>query len=260
MINCTMSDKEHVGKYIKGKKRKKRVKKLVIVFIVLGVGGTIFVTKAPMFNINSIALDGVSKNYEANMQDTLSQFVGKNIFTVNTSEIENAIKQNKYVKNISITRKGISSLKIAIEEESPIYYILKDNKYYIINDDFTILEAVDSIDGRDLVQILGVEGNNYEVGSVLTDSSAYANALQAFHPYISQNKESIKLDYLDLTEIVAIKGKIGNVDIRFGDETDLHNKMENVYRILLSDSINLKNGYIDVSFDGPPVYKETSSN
>ena len=64
---------------------------------------------------------------------------------------------------------------------------------------------------------------------------------------------------INIADIVNIKGRIGNVEIFFGDDSDLHEKMENVYRILLSDEIKLTKGYIDVSFDGPPIIKNISS-
>ena len=48
---------------------------------------------------------------------------------------------------------------------------------------------------------------------------------------------------------------IGDVEILFGDDSDIHNKMENVYRIMLDKDINIAKGYINVSFNGAPVIK-----
>ena len=70
-----------------------------------------------------------------------------------------------------------------------------------------------------------------------------------------KNRESIYLSSLDISNIVNIIGYIGNVEIFFGDDSDLYNKMENVYRIMLSDNINIAKGYINVSFNGSPVVK-----
>ena len=55
--------------------------------------------------------------------------------------------------------------------------------------------------------------------------------------------------------MINIIGYIGDVEIFFGDDNDLHNKMENVYRIMLADNIDIKKGYINVSFKGSPVVK-----
>ena len=76
-----------------------------------------------------------------------------------------------------------------------------------------------------------------------------------FYPFISENKEQIHLSSLDISNIVNIIGYIGDVEIFFGDDSDLYNKMENVYRIILSENINIKKGYINVSIKGSPVIK-----
>lgn len=85
--------------------------------------------------------------------------------------------------------------------------------------------------------------------------NSYKSILTNFYPFISQNRESIYFSSLDLSNIVNIIGYIGNVEILFGDDSDLYNKMENVYRIMLDDNINIAKGYINVSFNGSPVIK-----
>ena len=48
-----------VKMFIKAKKRKKLIKKLILMTIVVVVGVFIFITKAPIFNIKSIAVKGI---------------------------------------------------------------------------------------------------------------------------------------------------------------------------------------------------------
>ena len=122
-----------------------------------------------------------------------------------------------------------------------------------------VIEELDSIEGKNLVKISGVGAENISVGDKVSDDEILSSILEKFYPYIAQNRESIKFDEINIADIVNIKGRIGEVEIFFGDDSDLHNKMENVYRILLSEEIKLTKGYIDVSFDGPPIIKNTSS-
>ena len=247
-----------IKKYLKAKKRKKRIKKITMITVVLTVALVLFLTKAPIFNINKIDVLGTSKISADNLRENLKSFIGKNIYTVNEDNIKNLLMEDRYVKSVKISRKGISKLVINIVEESPVFYVENNGVIEVISEDLMVIEELDSIEGRNLVKISGVESQSISLGEKISDDEILSSILKKFYPYIAQNRESIKFDEINIYDIVNIKGKIGDVEIFFGDDSDLHNKMENVYRILLSEDIKLTKGYIDVSFDGPPIIKNTS--
>ena len=178
-----------------------------------------------------------------------------NIFTVNEKDIKEEILKNRYVSTVNVKRKGINTLEINITEEAPVYYINNGIELLIVNNDLEVLEEVDNIDGRNLVEIKGVDLSVKDDESRVDEFNSYKSILTNFYPFISQNRESIYLSSLDLSNIVNIIGYIGNVEIFFGDDSNLYNKMENVYRIMLDDKINIAKGYINVSFNGSPVIK-----
>ena len=244
-----------VKKFIKAKKRKKLIKKLILMTIVIVVGGFIFITKAPIFNIKSITLKGNVTIADEVLLSGISDRIGLNIFTVNQKEIKEEVLKNKYVSSVEIKRKGINILEINITEEAPVYYIDNGVKLLIINNNLEVLEEVDNIDGRNLVEVKGIDFSAKDDESRADEFNSYKSILSNFYPFISQNRESIYLSSLDLSNIVNIIGYIGNVEILFGDDSNLYNKMENVYRIMLDDNINIAKGYINVSFNGSPVVK-----
>ena len=246
---------EDVKKFIKAKKRKKLIKKLILMTIVIVVGGFIFITKAPIFNIKSITLKGNVTIADEVLLSGISDRIGLNIFTVNQKEIKEEVLKNKYVSSVEIKRKGINILEINITEEAPVYYIDNGVKLLIINNNLEVLEEVDNIDGRNLVEVKGIDFSAKDDESRADEFNSYKSILSNFYPFISQNRESIYLSSLDLSNIVNIIGYIGNVEILFGDDSNLYNKMENVYRIMLDDNINIAKGYINVSFNGSPVVK-----
>ena len=124
-----------------------------------------------------------------------------------------------------------------------------------INENLDVIEEVDNLEGRNLVEIKGLDLSIVNDKSRVDDLHTYKNILANFYPFISQNKEEIHLSSLDISNIVNIIGYIGDIEIFFGDDSDLYNKMENVYRIILNDGINMKKGYINVSINGSPVIK-----
>lgn len=244
-----------VKKFIKAKKRKRLIKKLTLITIVLVVGGFIFITKAPIFNIKAITFKGNVTISSEVLLSEVSDRIGLNIFTVNEKDIREEILKNRYVSTVDVKRKGINTLEIDITEEAPVYYINNGVELLIINNDLEVLEEVDNIDGRNLVEIKGVDLSVKDDESRVDEFNSYKSILTNFYPFISQNRESIYLSSLDVSNIVNIIGYIGNVEIFFGDDSDLYNKMENVYRIMLDDKINIAKGYINVSFNGAPVIK-----
>lgn len=244
-----------VKKFIKAKKRKKLIKKLTLITTVIVVGGFIFITKAPIFNIKAITFKGNVTISSEVLLSGLSNRIGLNIFTVNEKDIKEEVLKNRYVKNVDIKRKGINTLEINITEEAPVYYINNGVKLLIINDDLEVLEEVDNIDGRNLVEVKGIDISLKDDESRVDEFNSYKSILSNFYPFISKNKEAIYLSSLDVSNIVNIIGYIGNVEILFGDDSDLYNKMENVYRIMLDDKINIAKGYINVSFNGSPAVK-----
>lgn len=244
-----------VKKFIKAKKRKRLIKKLTLITIVVVVGGFIFITKAPIFNIKAITFKGNVTISSEVLLSEVSDRIGLNIFTVNERKIREEILKNRYVSTVDIKRKGINTLEINITEEAPVYYINNGVELLIINNDLEVLEEVDNIDGRNLVEIKGVDLSVKDDESRIDEFNSYKSILTNFYSFISQNRESIYLSSLDVSNIVNIIGYIGNVEILFGDDSDLYNKMENVYRIMLDDNINIAKGYINVSFNGSPVIK-----
>ena len=244
-----------VKKFIKAKKRKKLIKKLTLITTVIIVGGFIFITKAPIFNIKSITFKGNVTISSEVLLSGVSDRIGLNIFTVNEKDIKEEVLKNRYVSTVDIKRKGINTLEINITEEAPVYYINNGIELLIINNDLEVLEEVDNIEGRNLVEIKGIDLSVKDDESRVDEFNSYKNILTNFYPFISKNRESIYLSSLDVSNIVNIIGYIGNVEIFFGDDSDLYNKMENVYRIMLDDNINIAKGYINVSFNGSPVIK-----
>ena len=244
-----------VKMFIKAKKRKKLIKKLILMTIVVVVGVFIFITKAPIFNIKSIAVKGNVTIADEVILSEVSDRIGLNIFTVNQKEIKEEILKNRYVSTVEVKRKGINTLEIDITEEAPVYYIDNGVELLIINNDLEVLEEVDNIEGRNLVEVKGIDFSAKDDESRVDEFNSYKSILSNFYPFISQNRESIYFSSLDLSNIVNIIGYIGNVEILFGDDSNLYNKMENVYRIMLDDNINIAKGYINVSFNGSPVVK-----
>ncbi|EKY26962.1 cell division protein FtsQ/DivIB [Clostridium celatum] len=245
-----------VKKFINSKKRKRKIKKVILMTIVTLVAIIIFIAKAPIFNVESIIFSGNSAIATEALAPLVQDKIGQNIFTVNQTAIKETLQRNKYIKGVTVKIKGISTLEINIKEEAPVYYIKMNEKYIIVNNNLEKIEEVASIEGRNLVEIIGVDLNTILEDNNNSELDSFKEILNKFYPYISENREELRLDALDISNIIDIRGYIGDVEIFFGDDEGLHNKMEKVYSIMLDNTVNLKKGYINVSFEGSPVIKK----
>ena len=61
----------------------------------------------------------------------------------------------------------------------------------------------------------------------------------------------------DRSKLYDIKGYIGNLEILFGEITDFHKKINDVYNIILNGNVGISSGYIDVRTKNMPVIKKS---
>lgn len=249
---------KEIQDYIKRKKRKRTIRKLIMIITVAVISLVLFLTKAPIFNVKKIVFKGGATLTKEDSLQRIKDRIGMNIFMINEKQIEKDLLKNKYLKSVSISRKGLNSLEISIVEEAPVFYILEGENKKIISENLYVLEIVQDISGRNLVEIRGLDASTCNIGDKINADDVYGKVLKKLYPYIAENKQELKFDAIDISNIVDLKGYMGEVEILIGDDTNIHSKMENIYGIMLSDKVNIKKGYIDVSFDGLPVIKNNS--
>lgn len=237
--------------FIRLKRRKRMIKRLCIASIILVIAIILFIYKAPIFNVKQIIFNGITTVNEKELQDGLKEYVGKNIFTVDYKKIREKILENPYIKEVTINKKSNTILNISIEEGKVAYYIQEGETYKAITNDGFYVEQLKTLEGRNLVDIIGAKDNGKEVGQKIIDDENTSEILNAFHPILKSNISELRIEKLDISDILNIKGYIKGVEILFGDNEDLVGKINKVLNIL--EQKKIQKGYIDVSFNGPPV-------
>ena len=166
------------------------------------------------------------------------------------------ILSEPYFLSAKIRMSGINSLNIIVTEESPVFYTKYDSNFYIFNDKGVLIEIANNIEGRNLVEITGVTTEELQLGKQIINNEHIINILGILYPYIAENTESIKFDRFDLSKLYDIKGYMGKIEVFFGEITDFHEKINDVYNIILNGNVGITNGYIDVSIKNMPVIKK----
>ena len=241
--------------YIRRARRKRLIKRQIILFIFLIICGVIFVTKTDVFKINNIKCTGEVLLTEDYILSQTGDLVGNNIFSINKKDIEKGLKGNPYVKSITIKRKLPKTLVIDVAEKKGLYYIKGGSNYNIISSELVLLESLESIEDKKLIELIGLEGGNVELGEKVADNTRLQNLLEEFYKeeeVIKNKEEDFSITAIDVSDLSKIKVYLNEIEIRIGSDENVRGKMSNAINTYKS---GLVTEYIDASFNGTPDFK-----
>lgn len=250
--------KKNSNALIKKRRKKRFYKKTVLFFIFLGSVLVMLCLKHPLFNVSNIKVQQnniVSSDEIINLSGI---YKGNNIFYINTSRSIQEILKNPYILNVEVERKLPNTIIITVTERVAIFYGEKDKNFLIIDKDGTILEEKTDISEMKLIKLIGFDYTNGEVGKKVTiDDERKLQFISKLADVIKKNDQFLKgVVSVDTTDIYGLKLYYGNICIKLGSIEDLEKKINTAANILERDEFKQQNkgGYIDVGFNGNPVY------
>lgn len=242
------------NKFIKRKKRNKVIKRLILGLFVIIIGIIIFIYKSPIFNLKKINISGLVTLSNESLQEKLKYHIGQNIFTIDYNEIEKELKENPYIKEIKVSKKGINTLNINIKENKIAYYFESDGKIKAIDNEGVIVEELVTMDDRKLIKLIGIDLSNKSVGDKISDDINLPDTLEKFYNIIEVMPQEYVFSQINIEDLNNIVCYVENVEIKIGDISNLIDKMNLALNAIEQGVIS--KGYIDMSFNGPPVIKE----
>jgi len=236
------------------RRRKKRLQKTFLLFTLMISLFATLCLKLPYFNIKIIQVLG-NKNISKSGIISLSQIsIGNNIFYINLKESENNILSNPYIYSAEIIRKLPSTLQINIKEREAVFYNVKDNKNLVIDKNAVVLQQRDDIKGMKLIKLDGLDYSKVELGKTVDDAdSRRIDVVKALGDIIVDN-QILGITSIDVSNSIDIKIYCGNILVKIGSEDDIDKKVNKAFNILERKEVKGSKGYIDVSFEGNPVF------
>lgn len=237
------------------KRRKK--KKLRKTFLLFTLMISLFVTlclKLSYFNVKIIQVLG-NKNISQNDIILLSKIsTGNNIFYIDLKNSQNNILSNPYISSVEIIRKFPSTIQINVKERDAVFYNTKDNKNLVVDKNAIVLQQRDDIKGMKLIKLDGLDYSKVEIGKPIEDGDTRKiDVVKALGDIIVNNK-ILGITSIDVSSSIDIKIYYGNILVKIGSEDDIDKKMNKALNILERKELKGAKGYIDVSFDGNPVF------
>ena len=242
------------NKFILKAKRRRQFKRISIITIILIMGGAIFATKSNVFIIKKVAILGNPIMSGEDVKKRTENLIGQNIFFINKNNIMNEAKKNPYVESVEISREYPKQVNIKVSEKQGIYCVEKDGYNYILNNECILLEKTDNIENRNLVNVKGINLKDVELGDKALDNNRILKLLDTFYQIIKINPTNYNINVIDASDLMNIKVYIGAVEGRIGNDENIPDKMNKLLHIIENPDIGITKGYVDVGFNGAPIY------
>lgn len=241
--------------YIKKARKKRMIKKIfiAIIFVIISVG--IFITKTNTFKIDEIECAGESLVTKDYIVETSEQLKGKNIFFTTKHDVNEILKANPYVDNIEIVKEFPRKLVINVREKKGLYYINDGTNYNIISSELVFLEKLDSIEGRELIELKGIDTSDKKIGEKISDDTRVQKLLEEFYKeeeVIKNKAEEFSIVSIDLSDLSNIKLYLNDILVYLGRDENIREKMGKAINVYKSGVVT---EYINASFKGTPDFK-----
>lgn len=237
-------------------KRRKRIrrKKIILFSIILISVLVTLCLKLSFFNIKNILVQDNSIISSSEIIKQSGIIKGTNIFIASIKSYKDNIKQNPYIMDVNIHKRFPDTISISVKERKAAFYAQVGNKYIIIDKNGIVLEKKDNLNGMKLVRLDGFNTNDYKIGKVIKcDDERKLKSIAMLTDAIFQTNE-LNLTAVDISDSVNLKAYINNMCIILGSPEELSKKLNKAINIVVQQNLKDKKGYVDVSFDGNPVY------
>lgn len=249
-------NKKHNNNELIIKRRKRIFRKRCLLLMVFLL--TLFFTlcfKLPIFNIKNIEVinnKNISKEEVLKLADV---YCGNNIFYVDFNKIKDNILRNPYINKVEINMKLPNTIKINLTERRMEYYVSIDNENLVIDSNGIVVENKKSIGNMKLTKLNGTCTKKFELGKELESNDIKKiQAIRDFSKFITTKDNKFRITSIDLADLTDIKVYYNNMCVKIGDTYNLKNKLNKAINILVGINKEGAKGYIDVSYDGSPVF------
>ena len=142
----------------------------------LGIG-TFVAYKTEFFIVDKIVYKGDSLITGEFIKTNVEEVKGSNIIVFNKDELIKKLMQNPYVATVTISKKLPKTLEVNVDEKKGIYYQKNGNSFDIISEDLHLLERTNSLDGKNLIEIKGLNTKDKEVGMKIEENTRLEKVL-----------------------------------------------------------------------------------
>jgi len=154
-----MAEEIYEEKKPKKKKRRKKHYFLRLLIIIALIIGAIFALRSELFNVTNFNVSGNSYYTAAQIQEMSGLVTGVNMFEQKLGPAKDALLADPYIKTVSIKRRPMGTIVIAVEERSEYACLPYASQFVVIDNEGMALRLVDEaptlpiLDGMNLMTV-----------------------------------------------------------------------------------------------------------
>lgn len=176
----------------------------VAVTLVLGVGGSLWLTNPANLPIRQVALHGTLQNLDLiQLQETIAKALTGNMLTQDLAGLEQQLEQSAWVRQARIQRHWPATLRIEVDEQIPVARWEAGGLLDERGEIFTLRGQPEP----SLLRIAGMPGRE----AALVDYAARIQMLLAPHGMRAARLEETKFRSLHLTMLSGMRLTLGRV-------------------------------------------------
>lgn len=245
---------------LKNRRKKQQLKRRwrffqSIFFIIILAIGSFILLKSSIFNITTIKVEGNQTLRGEEIKKLSGIGVGENIFKIKLEEAEKRIKLSPLVKKVSLQRKYPSVVIVKITEREPIGIIPVVEGFAKIDEEGYLLAFTDKLTGSKLPIITGLKLNEQSLGS-----KVLGKGLKTAVTFLKVMPKGVVNEVSEINVAnphQAIVYTITSTQIRLGSPEKIEEKVRMLETVIRTNP-TAEIEYIDISYDGPPVFKPKS--
>lgn len=226
----------------------------LLFMMIIGIYGFL---NSSIFYIKDIEIQGNNKITQEDVKIALEIREDKNIFMYNINEMEEKIKENTYIEDVSIKKALPNNIKVNIKEKEIVGLLRDECKYSYIDKEGNIIDNLSKIDEKENKIIIDIDYKIDENNTLEFKNEEVKKGLLYLLECINDNNLQKKINNINYQNDDII-----NMYTKDGVEIILDNNKELKYNVSRSSAIlvdlqgkNDKGGVVDLTYGEYAVYR-----
>lgn len=243
------------NEYIRKAKKKRKIKKVIIFSILLIICAFIIVTYTDVFKIKNIKCSEdniITKDFVIEKSKELQ---GRNLIFLTKEEVKENFRENPYVEEVRYKKKYPNTIELSVSEKKGLFFVRTENDFNILSDEMVYLEKTNNIDGRNLIEIIGVDLSGKALGECVSKSDREKEILRDIYKveqFLNENLKNVKISSINISDLSNLLCYFDNIKVMLGSDEDLINKLKTAAIVFNQGAVQ---EYINVSFNGSADFK-----
>ena len=238
-----------------------RSKKLILISVISGlvISFAAYLT-LPAFQVSNIIVLGNSKMTPEEIESRLNILLEKNTFLLDKQKIKEAFSSDPYIESVEISSKFPKTAIFNIKKRQAVATVKFSGGFLVIDENGAVLESTQELSKIVKPLISGIEVTQVKLGEKLDiENHDIFGLIQSVITNVRSAKLLNNISQIEITgdsEILMTTPQ--GVNVLLGKGENLNEKMLILNQILIDlHEKKIYSGYIDMRYDGYPVYRRT---